>query len=87
MLNNARAFQKQKQIKRNNIMAIKTQFNAILNKKMDRQNFIKHVAVGIVAVSGAGSALKLLSSSKPKSQDVGYGDSAYGGAKTNEKVS
>lgn len=65
-------------------MAIKTQVSEILNKKMDRQNFLKHVAVGVVAISGAGAALRLINP-KPAaapSQSVGYGGSAYGGSKT-----
>lgn len=61
-------------------MALKTQLNAVLNKKMDRQDFLKHVAVGIVAVSGAGAALRLLNP-KPRSVSAGYGSSAYGGDK------
>lgn len=59
--------------------------SALLNKKMDRQNFLKHVAVGMVAMSGAGAALRLLNQNqKPAttSQSVGYGGSAYGGSKT-----
>lgn len=67
-------------------MAIKPQVSALLNKKMDRQNFLKHVAVGMVAISGAGAALRLLNQNqKPAattSQSVGYGGSAYGGSKT-----
>lgn len=62
-------------------MAIKTQVAAILNKKMDRQDFIKHVAIGIVAISGAGSALRLLAPKQQNAVDHGYGGSAYGGAK------
>ena len=68
-------------------MALKTQITAVLNKKMDRQDFIKHVAIGMVAISGAGTALRLLSVSKPKTQSVGYGGSAYGGTKSADKTS
>lgn len=62
-------------------MAIKSQIDAILNKKMDRSGFIKHVAIGMVAMSGVGAALKVLN---PKQQQNtvsagGYGGSAYGG--------
>ena len=60
-------------------MAIKTQINAILKKKMDRQDFIKHLAIGAVALSGAGTALRLLSQKQNKTADGGYGSSAYGG--------
>jgi hypothetical protein len=64
-------------------MAIKTEINAILNKKMDRQDFIKHVAIGVVALTGAGSALRLLAPQQhgAKSANSGYGGSAYGGIK------
>lgn len=64
-------------------MAIKTQVNAVLNKKMDRQGFIKHLAIAAVAVSGVGTAMRLLApAEKQKSQNVGYGSSAYGGSKS-----
>lgn len=60
-------------------MTLKTQVGAILDKKMDRQDFLKHVAIGVVALSGAGTALKLLSPrSKAPAKSGGYGGSAYG---------
>ena len=62
-------------------MALKAQVSAVLNKKMDRQGFLKHVAIGVVALSGAGTALKLLSprEKQPQTKANGYGGSAYGG--------
>lgn len=61
-------------------MAIKTQLDAILKKKMDRQDFIKHVAIGLVAMTGAGTALRLLApKQQQQSVNMGYGGSAYGG--------
>lgn len=63
-------------------MALKTQVSAILDKKMDRQDFIKHVAIGLVALSGASAALKLLGTPQTKqasAKSSGYGGSAYGG--------
>ena len=63
-------------------MALKTQINTLLAKKMDRQDFIKHVAIGMVAVSGAGAALRLLApKQKQQAMNSGYGVSAYGGIK------
>ena len=63
-------------------MAIKTQVSAVLNKKMDRQGFLKHLAIATVVMSGVGTALRLLApTEKQKSQNVGYGSSAYGGSK------
>lgn len=66
-------------------MAIKAQVDALLNKKMDRENFIKHVAIGMVALSGVGTALRLLSPQQKQSRsqpaNSSYGGSAYGGIK------
>lgn len=62
-------------------MVIKSQVNEVLNKKMDRQKFLKHIAVGVVAVSGAGAALRLLAPRQKPSVSSGYGSSAYGGTK------
>lgn len=69
-------------------MTVRSQVNEILNKKMDRQDFIKHVAIGVVAISGAGAALRLLApkQSKPVSAG-GYGGAAYGGSKDSTKQS
>ncbi len=65
-------------------MTVKSQVNAILNKKMDRQDFIKHVAVGVVAISGVGSALKIMSPKPKEAAVTGYGSSAYGGSKPSQ---
>ncbi len=64
----------------------KNRFNNLLNKQMDRQDFIRHVAIGLVALTGFGTALKVLSPSQKKLVDVGYGNSAYGGDKATEKL-
>jgi hypothetical protein len=40
---------------------IKTQLNAILNKEMNRQDFLKHIAIGVLALTGFGMALRLMS--------------------------
>ena len=64
-------------------MAIKSQVQAILNQKMNRKDFLKQVAVGVIALTGVGSALTLLSAEKKTTQSVahGYGSSAYGGVR------
>jgi hypothetical protein len=61
-------------------MIYKQQITAILNKKMDRQGFIKNVAIGMVALSGAGAALRLLAPKQAQQSQIGYGGSAYGGS-------
>lgn len=53
---------------------------------MSREGFIKHVAIGAVAVVGGGALLRLtsLQPSAPSTKVAsvaGYGDSAYGGVK------
>lgn len=63
-------------------MQIKTQLNDVLNKKLSRKDFLKHVAIGMVALSGAGAALRLLAKDSNPSvtnRGGGYGTSAYGG--------
>lgn len=63
-------------------MAIKTQIDALLNEKMDRQEFLKHVAIGLVALSGLGSILRVATPKAGKApvSGAGYGSSAYGGS-------
>lgn len=66
-------------------MALKSQIDAALNKKMDRQGFLKNLALILVTVSGIGTALRLVAGSDKRSdQTYGYGSSAYGGEKTHK---
>lgn len=46
---------------------------------MDRKDFIKHIAVGAVALVGGGALLPYITSPPAPSADIGYGGSAYGG--------
>lgn len=62
-------------------MAIKPQVAALLEKKMDRADFLKHVAVGVLALSGVAGALRTLGVSQPGNNPQAYGSSAYGGIK------
>lgn len=62
-------------------------FNDLLQKEMDRKDFLKHLAVGVVAITGASTIVKTLtpafSGNNGNSQPVksmGYGASAYGGS-------
>lgn len=64
---------------------IKSQLHTLLDKKMDRQDFLKHVAVGLVAISGVGAVLRLFSvEKKPAAGELSYGGSAYGGVPQNK---
>lgn len=66
-------------------METKIQINKLLSKKMSRQGFIKHIAIGAVAVVGGGALLRL-ASLEPDAPDVGhrstlgYGGAPYGGS-------
>lgn len=67
-------------------MAIKEQVQVLLNTKMDRQEFIKHVAIGLVAVTGASTALRAVLP-KQRASSHGYGMMAYGGKPETHKTS
>lgn len=61
---------------------MQSQFNNLLQKQMDRKEFLKIVGAGVVAISGAGTIVKMFDSGiKTKQQTVGYGASVYGGNK------
>jgi hypothetical protein len=62
---------------------LKIDTSALLEKEMDRKDFVKNVGIGILALSGVAAALKAvnLAPSLSKKSSTGYGASAYGGAK------
>jgi anaerobic selenocysteine-containing dehydrogenase len=66
---------------------MKDQLEALLEKDMDRRDFLKHVAIGFAALTGVAGLLKTLNTmGKPAEQFGGYGASAYGGgAKPNKR--
>ncbi|HEX6258075.1 MAG TPA: hypothetical protein VFZ48_01190 [Candidatus Saccharimonadales bacterium] len=61
---------------------MKTELDTLMQKKMDRRAFLKHVTVGFVALTGAAALIKTLTgvNAAPK-QQANYGASAYGGTK------
>lgn len=62
-------------------MTIKSEIDAVLNQKMDRRGFIRHLVIGLVALSGISAALRMLGPAKQKDSSDGYGASSYGGKK------
>ena len=60
---------------------VNDQLNGLLQKKMDRLTFLKHVGIGFVALTGVGSVVKTLGSLGTNGVRAtnGYGASAYGG--------
>lgn len=70
-------------------MAIKQELDVLLNKKMDRKDFLKHVGIAVVAVTGISALTRaLVTSGAPRAsqqqlsatRNDGYGGSAYGGS-------
>lgn len=63
---------------------IKTQIVELLQKEMDRKDFLRHVGIAVAVIVGLPtllSALSRLQSGSIKQQTVGYGSSSYGGNK------
>lgn len=63
------------------------QIDEILQKRMDRKDFLKHVGMGVAIITGTAGIIKMF---KPSTNNVsktnrqqpvamGYGASAYGG--------
>lgn len=63
---------------------IKQQISSLLEKEMDRTDFLKHVGVAAITLIGIPVIIKTLStvgtSTVQPSKSSGYGSSAYGGA-------
>lgn len=69
-------------------MAIRKELDGLLTKPMDRKDFLKHVGVGIIAVTGVAAVIRTLGSlgaaepttAKPiaVTRKRGYGNSGYG---------
>jgi len=65
-------------------MSLQNDMQKLLQKEMDRRDFLKHVGIGFVALTGVAALLKTIQSlgdTGSKSQAVGYGGGAYGGTK------
>jgi hypothetical protein len=63
---------------------MQSNIESLLSKEMDRKEFIKVVAAGLVSVVGLGAIGGLIAPSKSKGSTNGYGSSAYGGFKNNK---
>ena len=57
---------------------IKQQIATLLEKEVDRKDFLKHVGVAVVAMVGLSSILSNLSSLDGSRKTSGYGKSSYG---------
>jgi hypothetical protein len=63
-------------------MNIQNEMQSLLQKKMDRRDFLKHVGIGFAAILGIGTLIRAMSSmNNGQKQTVGYSAGAYGGEK------
>lgn len=63
---------------------MKNELESLLQKEMDRKDFLKHVGIGFVAITGVAAILKTLNGfggNARTRQTVGYGSATYGGKK------
>ena len=67
-------------------MGMQKQFDEILQKRMDRKDFLKHVGIGFAVLTGVAGLVKTLNpqsqqakTAGKQSASVGYGASVYGG--------
>lgn len=65
-------------------MTLQTDIQALMQKKMDRRDFLKHVGIGFVAILGITTILRTMSSlgNNGQKHSVGYSSGAYGGKTT-----
>ena len=59
---------------------VKADVEQLLQKQMDRKDFMKHAGIALLALSGIAGLLKTLLHTSTQAS-VGYGGSAYGGQK------
>jgi hypothetical protein len=64
---------------------LQNEITKLMQKDMDRRDFLKHVGIGFAGIMGVTSILKTigtLNGSQKKSANSGYGSNPYGGNKT-----
>lgn len=65
-------------------MALHDDMQTLLQKEMDRKDFLRHLGVGFAAIVGITTILKTISNlggSDQKQQGTGYGSGVYGGGR------
>jgi len=64
---------------------MQTQVDNLLQKRMDRKDFLKHVGIGVALITGVAGVLKLLGkqeqSSTQNAANGAYGAATYGGSR------
>ena len=64
---------------------IRADIDELLQKQMDRKDFIKHAGIAVVALTGLSGILKMLVNTQTNASN-GYGSSLYGGAKRTDSA-
>lgn len=64
-------------------MNIQNDMQKLLQKEMDRKDFLKHVGIGFAAILGITTLLKTISSLSGNQSKTGYSSGAYGGGNNN----
>lgn len=62
---------------------MKNEIQKLLQKDMDRRDFLKHVGIGFIAIAGFTTVIKTLTTLNNSPKDIattGYGSSVYGGS-------
>lgn len=58
---------------------IQKSVNQLMEKEMDRRDFLKHVGIGFLALTGVAAIVKTLNTIGDTKETVGYGGGSYGG--------
>ncbi len=70
---------------------MKPDVNKLLQKRMDRKDFLKHLGIGFAAITGVATVFKAVTTmTNSGTVSKGYGSSAYGGkprSPSNQKTS
>lgn len=66
---------------------MQNEIQKLMQKDMDRRNFLKHVGIGFAAIAGFTTVLKTITSLNAPQKDIatGYGSSVYGGGAASKK--
>ena len=62
-----------------------TPVNELLQKRMDRKDFLKHVGIGMAVLTGTAGLIKMFRPGQ-QSAAAGYGSSVYGGMKPQNSI-
>jgi hypothetical protein len=60
-----------------------TRLNDLLQREVDRKQFLIESSLAVLSLVGLGGIIRLLSSSEPRTS--GYGASSYGGSTDNHR--